>query len=363
MTDNEIYERIDQYLSGRLSPDELSKFEQEIRVHPLLKKQIQKQALAHQLLIENRLHQAKESIQKYTSESSRFNFTRWLLGGITFIGLVGSIVLVTTKSDQPASLSVLKIESKPQPSIPNISTQPSTKTTKEIDNNRNTTFGFLSRSKDNSRSTSHNEVLNEDTPIVESTTSTHKETELPLKEKETITSKENPTPCLTTLLFDTKIEATCLDQATGSIDIHSIIGGHPPYQYSRDGGQSFQTKSSFVFLESSTYSVVVKDNNGCISKRENITVSSKNCSRTKEYIFNPSQGEVWKFPIENFSIKRVTILNRSGTTVFQSTPSSGIPEAWDGKDLYNNYSEVGLHYFLIEYSDGNSIEGYVTIVM
>ena len=52
------------------------------------------------------------------------------------------------------------------------------------------------------------------------------------------------------------------DTNKGSIFINAS-GGNPPYQYSVDGGENFQTNPLFNLLDQGTYDVVVRDSDGC----------------------------------------------------------------------------------------------------
>jgi len=50
---------------------------------------------------------------------------------------------------------------------------------------------------------------------------------------------------------------------TGAIAVSGVTGGQAPYQYSINGGQSYQAETQFPALAPSTYSLVVQDANGC----------------------------------------------------------------------------------------------------
>ncbi len=55
---------------------------------------------------------------------------------------------------------------------------------------------------------------------------------------------------------------TCNGSCDGSLDVQAS-GGKAPYQYSNDGGASFQGSNVFNGLCAGTYNVVVEDDNGC----------------------------------------------------------------------------------------------------
>ena len=53
----------------------------------------------------------------------------------------------------------------------------------------------------------------------------------------------------------------------GSIYIEDIVGGHPPFLYSIDDGDSFSAQNIFSPLQAGVYPVVVQDVNGCESEK------------------------------------------------------------------------------------------------
>ncbi len=55
---------------------------------------------------------------------------------------------------------------------------------------------------------------------------------------------------------------SCNGACDGSLQIHAS-GGTTPYQYSIDGGSSFQNNATFSGLCADTYNLVVQDDNGC----------------------------------------------------------------------------------------------------
>ncbi|MFB6258633.1 MAG: PKD domain-containing protein, partial [Flavobacteriales bacterium] len=68
------------------------------------------------------------------------------------------------------------------------------------------------------------------------------------------------------LTFDTTVvDLACYGDSSGSIHFENLNGGVPPYQFSIDGGSSFQNDSDFTALSVGTYDLVLEDSNGCQS--------------------------------------------------------------------------------------------------
>lgn len=84
----------------------------------------------------------------------------------------------------------------------------------------------------------------------------------------TVTSASCPTITLTSTPGNTSGPTA----SNGSI-VASASGGVLPYQYSKDGGTTFQSSGTFSNLVVGIYNVVAKDANGCLSNSVNSNVS------------------------------------------------------------------------------------------
>src|SRR5690606_33084492 len=58
----------------------------------------------------------------------------------------------------------------------------------------------------------------------------------------------------------------CFNERNGSIQITNVTGGTPPYQYSFDGGTTFGSVDRINNLAPGTYTVQVKESNGCVNE-------------------------------------------------------------------------------------------------
>lgn len=75
-----------------------------------------------------------------------------------------------------------------------------------------------------------------------------------------------------------KTDATCAG-INGAINITNPTGGATPYEYSIDGGTTYQAAASFTGLGIGSYNVVIKDANGCISATTAIAIATPtNCT-------------------------------------------------------------------------------------
>ncbi|GAA4313653.1 gliding motility-associated C-terminal domain-containing protein [Nibribacter koreensis] len=80
----------------------------------------------------------------------------------------------------------------------------------------------------------------------------------------TITNITGPTALVTT------VNSSTCGNNNGSLTVTGITGGTAPYTYSKDGS-TFQTSATFASLTANTYTILVKDANGC-SVSQTVTV-------------------------------------------------------------------------------------------
>jgi hypothetical protein len=108
----------------------------------------------------------------------------------------------------------------------------------------------------------------------------------------------------TPITFETTVQnVSCGIHSNGIIYISNVKGGEAPYKYSKTGGNSntygnnYQTSNSFLFLQSNTYPIRVKDSKGCESSVKNVVVA-KNCNGHNSL----QQTSVQKIPVVIYGI-------------------------------------------------------------
>lgn len=62
----------------------------------------------------------------------------------------------------------------------------------------------------------------------------------------------------------TSQNVSCFGEGDGSINVINVVGGTPPYQYSNNGGTTFQNSPNFLNLAPGSYEMVISDNGGCV---------------------------------------------------------------------------------------------------
>ncbi len=96
-----------------------------------------------------------------------------------------------------------------------------------------------------------------------------------------------------------KVDPTCAPNGTITV---TATGGQAPYQYSINGGTTYQTSNTFTGLAGGTYTVIVRDNLNCVSATQTITLNASapvtqqvaktdaNCTTTGTITITPGGG-------------------------------------------------------------------------
>jgi hypothetical protein len=88
-------------------------------------------------------------------------------------------------------------------------------------------------------------------------------------------------------------EVSVVAEADGDMIEIIVDGNSDGFQYSNDGGTTFQTDSLFSDLDDGTYLVVVVDQNGCIIHSEEVLISTVGIEslNTLDFAFSPNPGD------------------------------------------------------------------------
>ncbi|WP_170110183.1 T9SS type A sorting domain-containing protein [Flavilitoribacter nigricans] len=134
-------------------------------------------------------------------------------------------------------------------------------------------------------------------------------------------------------------DATCFGDSDGSISV-SGSGGTPPYQYSIDGGTTYQASGTFDNLSAGMYTVTVRDANDCTSTC-NATVGQPDalsCDITPSDVscFGGNDGSI-------------SVSGSGGTTPYEYSIDGGT--TYQGSGTFNNLS-AGMYVVTIRDANG-----------
>lgn len=156
-------------------------------------------------------------------------------------------------------------------------------------------------------------------------------------------------------------EYSCEDRPTGLIiiDPSTIDGGQAPYTYSLSKGK-WQAEPKFDNLSAGSYSVSIRDANGCTTVLPETEVISRRCEKPNTYTFAPAR-ETLQIPTKEVN-GTIKIMTKTGLIIFSGNLDGGTTFTWDGHSNQGYETDMGLYPFLIQYSDGSVIQGNITMV-
>ncbi len=158
-------------------------------------------------------------------------------------------------------------------------------------------------------------------------------------------------------------DVSCSGTPDGILAI-TAEGGAGNYQYSADGGTTYVTTATIGSLAEGDYTLVVKDQDDCVSEESGVTISKTDvCGLVIYDAFSPDgndKNEVWNIGnAGSFPNIKVKIFNLWGKMVFSS---NGYGTPWDGT-FNGNDLPAGTYYYMIDPGDGSEvITGDVSIV-
>jgi hypothetical protein len=372
--DSNIYEKIDIYLEGKLSGEELIDFENELNINDSLRNMVETVKFTNELLLDFKLNELKNRINQdlknlpTENNSNSKNYLKYfaLVGLVTLSGLGYLFLNKSNESDK------IQIKSK----------EVSNKINTVVKGNENSTLNSVSSSTQNAKVDLNKSVQN--TVIGNSTEIIHNDVATDFR----INSFENPTPSIVSepltverntnqnivreintnsnpcnqekIKANIVSEASCVESPSGVIKIEKVENGNSPYVFSIDHGKDFKEYSYFNNLHSGEYHILIKDKFGCLSDDYKVVIESKVCSKAKnEFAFSPSLNETFKFPIEQGEEGNIQIFTRSGQKVFTANLSD--TQEWNGISNTGFGIEAGVYVFVIESKSGKLQKGYITL--
>ena len=126
----------------------------------------------------------------------------------------------------------------------------------------------------------------------------------------------------------TKLDVACFGEATGSITVTST-GGTAPYEFSRDGGGTFQTGNVFASLVAGVYQILVRDANLCQPATVNVVITGPAAAldfstvQTPVACFGQSTGQIQLTPsggTPGYTYSRDGGASFQGSNVFSGLP-------------------------------------------
>ena len=353
---NNYSDQIEKYLDGELSPAEVTAFEKALEQDAELKEEFAFYEMAHDAIISNKLYDIEETVKAAGKAHASKAKKKKVYQNILF----GSLALLTLGATGIFVAADQGKEKVPQekPVSPQINTQEEKGEAIEvieIENDQAEKKGKAGSANE----TNTNKAVKDEGEIPASTDQKEKEgtTTTGKTTKESNSTSQNAMNDLcegvdVTATFN--MESTCSGKTQGSIALKHVNGGVAPYSYILSNGQESKN-GTFSNLPQGTYSVYVADANACGTMVDGLVITSKSCKI--DLYLDLASGKGATFPAYE-KAGELAIFDKQGQLKEQKKIAAGQQLEWTNTTSL----PAGYYLFTIEYEDGNSQSGSLTIM-
>ncbi len=368
MPDESLYEKIDLYLAGKLSEEELVNFNNRLKEDSALAELVRYQEVANTVVKGQLLAQVKE-LMDADFEKGRVkpnkNNTRWWLGGLLAIGLLISVGIYNqnTKSvHKPVNTDESQI---PELSLPEKPQKQEAQAVVElVDNEKKPSVKVKA-----SITKEHTLVEIDSVTPIKNVSAPVKPLVKPaeVKVKKEIIQPEKEIICGISAKALVSAQPSCEEENTGviTIELQTVKNAEKPYQFKVEdayGKAVVQQSPSFTSLMSEYYNVILIDANKCTKDlARDVFVDLKECNTQETASFSPGYGEVFQLPTPKEDGATIIIYSKYGKEVFQATLSKGNSEVWDGRNKEGVTQSPGIYIYRIRYKKESDEIGEVLI--
>lgn len=312
---------IEKYLRNEISGSERDLFEADMANNEQLRKDVQEGILVRDMIIANAVSDIKLKMNQdlgNMSQPGKYSFLKWFSLVAILCLSTALIVYLKTKNTTVEYTNQVN-QTIVGDKVSKISAKEGTKV--EISGYSNTNSG----KRDNSSAYQTQPTIKSDSFVefvslpkpVESAGIKVKESE----NKIDLLAIQTKIPCTLVYQSEVSTQASCDNASNGKITILSklINGGKPPYEIKLSESVFYSEVEEIGNLKGGTYSVLLKDKNGCEGSINNIQVNTVACNDAL-HVFNPSLGEEWELPLKiSEEFVSFTIIDKNKTQVYSNS--------------------------------------------
>lgn len=361
MTEQQIYDQIENYLDGTMSTDERLAFEGALQNDATLQAKVDAHKVANELIIDNRLLAVSQLVHEVDGRTKQNNRSRRIMtySGVLILLSLGAFFLF--QNEPTVSNTLEDFEKSVETDAPTSPTREdiSNATETEVIDAQSTTHQGVSHP---TKEKTSKDVTAVEKEAPKATTLIENEEELEVTSTPSEESKTNTSLSIEEICKRTTIEAeitttpSCYEEPTGNILLKNIRGGQAPYEVFITESNGKTTKRSVY--GPGYYNIDVVDANGCLTALSKVNVAGKNCALT--LAFNPFNGDVLHID-EYYDGGNVKIVDQKGSTVFEGTFEKGNKLTWNG---VNNHGKIieGFYILTIQSKDNKTQTAEVSVL-
>ncbi len=366
-TEEQTYELIERYLENDLEASEKSSFEKELDKDSNLRSQLEEHRQAHLLTKLSGLYELEKKVRNYEPDKKR---GKW---GSLF-GLGFGVIIITTGiicwnyfgSEKNESLknTTEEIEVQSVEANNEIITVNSVDTAEveevEIMTQKNVEIRNhepIKRGEADVDTSEAEEVIVQEKVVEKELAVDTAKADKTDKPEEKVSQSD---PCeKVSITADVQSNPTCRDKAEGSIVLTSIKGGKEPYQFKLNEG-NYQRYQLFDQLSEANYQITIRDNDGCITTLEPVTIASKVCEKPFNYTISTSLNQLFEPDFASGKDGQFRVYDATRRLIYTREFNGGI--AWDGRLVDGSRLNFGEYYFEVVLDSAEEFLGTITLL-
>ncbi len=370
MINKELDIFIEKYLSGELSREEITHFEQLLEKDPEFKQALAEQKLIKEASIEHGLQDIKEKLQQIHQKHQNKKSSR-LLKKIIAVSLIaglaiGSYIIFNSPQKNKENTFIYK------------QTQPDTL----INQNNHTGKEEPNKTKNNSEPQIQDEDINKtqkndpvknelDSPKPKQRNKERLPVQLNTKDQKQIKEFNSSlntkdlalkltNPCNKAFNIELITSPSCYENANGKIILVNKNETEVPYKIFRQE-KKFILDDSLIYnnLNHGTYHFKIESINKCDTTII-VHVNGKDCRPSLK--FAPAYGETIDIPLKNGANGIIVIKSKGGEIMVQESVNNAPFFTWDGRASSGGYVPMGVYLYTISYADGSKENGFITVL-
>lgn len=378
MDDINRYIEIDNYLNGNLSVEEVATFELKMNNDISLKQEVDAFKLANDAIKLGAQANIKSKLQSIHQDHLKAKKRKqWGYGGAILLLLLTTLTVFFNSFSEEEKLAKNNLIND-KTKVEEINNNPNKNTSEISDNKQNITSQKPTINPENSseklvenintiiESTKEENDLNTETKTeTENAELSSNEVENEANTRTTIAEETEINPCDLTnkTTPNYHIDWPCLGHEQGSFKLLNSTNEAIHFsEYSLDGGDTYNSIYETTFINRGNYNLIVKDEQGCVTKTKKINVKYRNCN----FVIQPSYGKFLELNLSEYIDYPVLIEirnARSAQVVYKKNITPGENFTWEGKDQSNSNLPLGNYvYFFISNTEGLVAQGQITIV-
>lgn len=358
MENQDILDKIDAYLNGRLSKSDAFAFEQELASNKELAQEVELEKIINASVIDHQMMDWDKEIKaSFKKEKQENQLKNALYIAIPCVLALTAFLFFNNKEEKvDARKDFEKVEISVPKKVESKTSVPLKSIKKEDVSVEEKNVGVTSPAKvivDNKKSESRIELQGIDYKSIKVEGVPQ---EVKPKEKLSIKQDLAQNPCENVVLSaNVSANGTCANKSEGQIALSETKGGTAPYQYKIEG-RNWSGEAKFDALFAGNYTITIKDKMSCETKWTKKVVVQEILCYQPEIGFNPNY-ETWEYKADWGKPVVITIRNKAAQVVFQQEVEADF--VWDGKDNNGQLLPSALYIYTIS---GDKIhQGSVTI--